>query len=96
MRYALNPFVAIGENAQDAFDTTIEAIFKYDSDPDTRKIERRMIPATRAGCMGKPEEVRKQLKRFDDMGFELILMKLLPNVENVRRLGEEVIQPLRR
>ena len=96
VRYALNPFVAIGENAQDAFDTTIEAIFKYDSDPDTRKIERRMIPATRAGCMGKPEEVRKQLKRFDDMGFELILMKLLPNVENVRRLGEEVIQPLRR
>ena len=96
VRYALNPFVAIGKTSQEAFDDTIAQIFKYDSDPDTRKIERRMIPATRAGCMGTPEDVRKQLKRFNDIGIELVLMKLLPNVENVRRLGEEVIQPLRR
>ena len=96
VRYALNPFVAIGKNSQEAFDETIAQIFKYDPDPDTRKIERRMIPATRAGCMGTPEDVRKQLKRFNDIGLELILMKLLPNVENVRRLGEEIIQPLRR
>jgi alkanesulfonate monooxygenase SsuD/methylene tetrahydromethanopterin reductase-like flavin-dependent oxidoreductase (luciferase family) len=46
--------------------------------------------------MGTPDDVRKQIKRFNDIGIELILMKLLPNVENIQRLGAEVIQPLRR
>ncbi len=95
IRYALNPFLALGESAEAAFDATIKEIFAYDPDPDTRKIERRMIPATRAGCIGRPEDVRKQCQRFEDMGFELLLLKLLPNVENIRRIGAEVIQPLR-
>jgi hypothetical protein len=29
------------------------------------------------------------------MGIELLLLKLLPNVENIERIGAEVIQPLR-
>jgi len=95
VRYALNPFLAIGDTPEKALDTTVEQIFKFDPDPDTRKIERRMIPATRAGCMGTPEQVRRQCKRFSDMGFELLLLKLLPNVENIERIGAEIIQPLR-
>ena len=95
VRYALNPFVAIGKDTQEAVDSTIQQMFKYDPDPDTRKLERRMIPNTRAGCMGKPEDVRKQLQRFNDLGIEFILMKLLPNVANVERIGAEIIQPLK-
>jgi FMNH2-dependent dimethyl sulfone monooxygenase len=95
VRYALNPFVAIGSSTQDAIDSTLQLMFKYDPDQDSRKLERRMIPNTRAGCMGTPEDVRKQIKRFNDLGIEFILMKLLPNAENIRRLGEEIIQPMR-
>ena len=95
VRYALNPFLALGEDAETAFNHTIAEIFKYDPDPDTRKIERRMIPATRAGCMGRPEDVRRQCQRFHDMGIELLLLKLLPNVENIERIGAEVIAPMR-
>jgi len=95
VRYGLNPFLALGDSAEQAFDSTIQEIFKYDSDPDTRKLERRMIPATRAGCIGRPEDVRKQCQRFHDMGIDLLLLKLLPNVANIERIGAEVIQPLR-
>ena len=95
VRYGLNPFLALGDSAEQAFDSTIQEIFKYDSDPDTRKLERRMIPATRAGCIGRPEDVRKQCQRFHDMGIDLLLLKLLPNVANIERIGAEIIQPLR-
>jgi hypothetical protein len=73
----------------------VKQIFAYDPDPDTRKIERRMIPATRAGCMGKPADIRRQVQRFADMGFDLLLLKLIPSVENVRAIGGEIIAPLR-
>jgi hypothetical protein len=29
------------------------------------------------------------------MGIELLLLKLLPNVENIERIGAEVIAPMR-
>lgn len=95
VHYALNPFLALGANAQEAFDTTIETINANEVEPDPRKIERRMIPATRGGCMGTPAEVRRQVQRFEDMGFELLLLKLIPSLANVQAIGEEVIAPLR-
>jgi FMNH2-dependent dimethyl sulfone monooxygenase len=95
VHYALNPFLALGTSAEAAFDATIKQIFAYESDPDTRKIERRMIPATRGGCMGRPEDIRRQVQRFEDMGLELLLLKLIPSVENIRAIGAEVIAPLR-
>jgi FMNH2-dependent dimethyl sulfone monooxygenase len=95
VHYALNPFLAIGSSAETAFDATIKQIYAHDPDPDTRKIERRMIPATRAGCIGTPEDVRRQVQRFEDMGLELLLLKLIPSVENVRAIGAEIIAPLR-
>jgi hypothetical protein len=39
--------------------------------------------------------VRRQLRRFDDLGIELVLCKIIPTVENVQRIGEEVIAPMR-
>ena len=94
VRYALNPFVALGKSEQDAFDSTIERIFAYDPDPDTRKIEQRMLPATKLGCIGSPENVRRQLQRFEQLGIELVLCKIIPTAENVRRIGEEIIAPM--
>ena len=94
MRYALNPFVALGASEQEAFDTAIKRIFAYDPDPDTRKIEQRMLPATRAGCIGSPEAVLRQVRRFEEIGIELLLCKLIPTAENLRRIGDEIIAPL--
>jgi FMNH2-dependent dimethyl sulfone monooxygenase len=96
VRYAINPFVAIGDSEKAALDAVINRIFEFDPDPDTRKIERRMMPATRAGCIGAPEKVVAQLRRFESMGIELVLCKMIPSVENIRLIGREVIAPFRR
>jgi dimethylsulfone monooxygenase len=95
VRYALNPFVALGASEEDAFETTIQRIFKFDPDPDTRKIEQRMLPATKVGCIGTPDSVRRQLGRFESLGIELVLCKLIPTIENVQLVGAEIIAPMR-
>jgi FMNH2-dependent dimethyl sulfone monooxygenase len=94
VRYAINPFVALGGSQQEALDETVRTVLAFDPDPDTRKIERRMMPATRAGCIGSPNDVRRQLRRFKDVGIELVLCKLIPTVENVGCIGHELIAPL--
>jgi FMNH2-dependent dimethyl sulfone monooxygenase len=95
VRFALNPFVALGKNQEDALNTTIQRIFEFDPDPDTRKIEQRMLPATRIGCIGSADTVLRQLRRFEDLGIELVLCKIIPTTENVQRIGEEIIAPMR-
>jgi FMNH2-dependent dimethyl sulfone monooxygenase len=95
VRFALNPFVALGKDEEDAFNTTIQRIFAFDPDPDTRKIESRMLPATKIGCIGSPDMVLRQLRRFEDLGIELVLCKIIPTIENVQRIGEEIIAPMR-
>lgn len=96
VRYGLNPFVALGASAEQAFDTTIAQIKRYERDADTRKIERRMIPATRAGCIGTDEAILRQMRRYEDMGIELLLLKLVPTVDNVRLIGRDVIAGFRK
>jgi alkanesulfonate monooxygenase SsuD/methylene tetrahydromethanopterin reductase-like flavin-dependent oxidoreductase (luciferase family) len=95
VRYALNPFVALGKNGEDALKATIERVFAFDPNPDTRKIESRMLPATKAGCIGSPEQVLRQIRRFEDLGIELVLCKMIPTIENIRRIGDEVVAPSR-
>src|SRR5262249_26028729 len=95
VRYALNPFVALGRDQKAAFDDTIKQIFAFDPDPDTRKIESRMLPATKAGLIGSPEAVRQQLRRFESIGIDLMLCKMIPNVENIRTIAGEIIAPMR-
>jgi len=95
VRFALNPFVALGKNEEDALNTTIQRIFEFDPDPDTRKIESRMLPATKIGCIGSADTVLRQLRRFEDLGIELVLCKIIPTVENVQRIGREIIAPTR-
>lgn len=45
--------------------------------------------------MGTPAEIRRQIGRFRDMGIELILFKVATGVDEVRRIGAEVIAPYR-
>jgi dimethylsulfone monooxygenase len=96
VRYALNPFVALGNSEKDALNSTIQRIFAYDPDPDTRKIEQRMLPATKLGCIGSPDDVLRQIRRFEQLGIELILCKIIPTVENVRRIGQQLIAQIRK
>ena len=97
VRFAYNPFLAIADDTEKALNYAIDMIFAFDQDPSnrsndrTRQIERRMLPATKAGCMGRSEDICRQIKRFEDIGIELLLIKFIPNEENVRRIGEEII-----
>jgi dimethylsulfone monooxygenase len=96
VRYALNPFIALGNSEQEALDSTVKAIFALEAEPDSRKIERRILPATKAGCIGQPENVRRQIQRFADLGIELLLLKLIASIDNVRTIAGEIIAPLRK
>jgi len=96
VRYALNPFVAIGDNEQTALEAVIKRVFECEPEPDRRKIESRMMPVTKAGLIGSPDKVIAQLRRFESMGFELILCKMIPTVENITAIAREVIAPMRK
>ena len=54
-----------------------------------------MLPATKAGMIGSPEAVQKQLRRFESLGIELVLCKMVASVENVQRIAEDLIAPMR-
>lgn len=93
VRYALNPFIALADSPEQALDQTVQQILAHESDPDTRKIEQRMLPALKAGCVGTPLQVRQQVQRFADLGIELVLCKMIPSIENMQRIAGEVIAP---
>ena len=95
MKFAMNPFVALGPDAEAAFDATVNRVLEFDPETDARKMKRRMLPAMKAGCVGTPAQVRAQLARYRDMGMELILCKMIPTVENVEAIGREVVTPMK-
>jgi dimethylsulfone monooxygenase len=98
IRYALNPFLALGKNEEDALEATTRKIIAENEEPDAATIRRGklgLLPATKAGCIGQAEKVRRQIKRFEDMGIELLLLKMVASVENVRWIAEDVIVPLK-
>jgi dimethylsulfone monooxygenase len=94
MRYAMTPFLALGDTTEAAIDNVTKRIFEFDKSADENKIKHRMLPATLAGCIGPASQVRAQLRRLEEMGVELVLCKVIPTAENVRRIGAEVIMPL--
>ena len=95
IRFGFNPFVGFGDSMQSALDTSIARIIAHEQNPDTSKIQRSMLPATLGGCMGRPEDIRRQIGRFRDMGIELLLFKMTAGTDDVRRIGEEIIAPFR-
>ena len=50
----------------------------------------------KTGCIGPPELVRDQLRAYREMGIELFLFKLIPNLEQIATVQEEIIGPFRR
>jgi FMNH2-dependent dimethyl sulfone monooxygenase len=95
VRYAFNPFIAIAKDQEEALDATVQRIFACEPNPDARKIESRMLPATKAGTIGSPEAVLRQLRRYENLGIELALCKMIPTVENIRHIAEKVVHPMR-
>jgi len=91
VRFGINPFIGIAKDEQTGIQDIIDQILKFDPDTDERKLQRRMLPALKAGLIGKPEDVIKQLGRYHDMGLELILCKMMPNTENVSKIGHEIV-----
>ena len=93
VRFALNPFIAFGDNEADAM-ARVKSIIAA-PDADQRKILSRIGPATLGGCIGAPDAVRARLRAFADIGIELFLFKFPPSVAAVREIRDHVIQPLR-
>lgn len=91
VRFGMNPFIGIDVDEEAGIQKILDQILQFDPDTDQRKLQRRMLPALKAGLIGKPENVIKQLGRYRDMGLELILCKMMPNVENVSKIGREIV-----
>jgi alkanesulfonate monooxygenase SsuD/methylene tetrahydromethanopterin reductase-like flavin-dependent oxidoreductase (luciferase family) len=96
VRFGFNPFVGFGPDPASAVESTIARIIQHERNPDTDKIRHSMLPATLAGCMGTPAQIRRQIGRFRDMGIELILFKMATSVDGVQQIGAEIIAPYRR
>jgi FMNH2-dependent dimethyl sulfone monooxygenase len=95
MRYAITPFLALGPSTESALTSVVKQILEIETGTYVGKVEARMLPATRAGLVGTPKDVLEQLRRFQDLGIELVLCKLLPTVDNVHRIGAEVVSHLK-
>jgi FMNH2-dependent dimethyl sulfone monooxygenase len=95
IRYGFNPFVAFGRNEETAMEDTLSGLMATDPQLDGRKIASRVAPALKAGCIGPAEKIREQLLKYHDIGIELFLLKFVPTVEEVRRIGDEIVNPLR-
>ena len=93
VRFALNPFVAFGDSNAAAMDEVRRVL--SGPDDDQRKILSRIGPATLAGCIGRAQDIRARLRAFADLGVEFFLFKFVPDVEMVRRIGDDLIRPLR-
>ena len=95
VRFAFNPFIAFGQSAQSAADETLARLLQFEPGADTRLMKSRLGPPMKAGGIGPAAAVRDQMKRYRDMGIELLLLKYIPTVENTRRIAEYIIAPMR-
>ena len=95
MRFALNPFIAFGDSEADAVARTQGLLTPDEPDADVRKMVDRIGPAMKSGCIGRPEDVRRRLQDFHEIGIDLFLFKFPPVVEEVRAIAQHVIRPLR-
>jgi FMNH2-dependent dimethyl sulfone monooxygenase len=95
MRYALNPFIAFGETRESAAENALKLLTPRGPNVDMRKLQSRVGPAMKTGCVGTPDQVRAQLRAYYDMGIEFFLLKFVPTVSAVEEIRDEVITPLR-
>jgi len=95
VRFAFNPFVAFGDSDEAALERARKLLTPEEPDADVRKMMSRVGPAMKSGCIGRPDKVRAQLKKYLDMGIELFLLKFVPTVEEVHAIRDNIILPLR-
>lgn len=95
VRFAFNPFVAFGKSVETATEETLKRLMQFEPGSDTRLMRSRLGPPMKAGGLGPPSLVLDQMKRYRDLGIELLLLKFIPTVTNVRRIAEEIIDPMR-
>jgi FMNH2-dependent dimethyl sulfone monooxygenase len=95
VRFAFNPFVAFGASEEAAVERAKRLLTPQEPDADVRKMMQRVGPAMKAGCIGRPEQVREQLMKYRDLGVELFLLKFVPTVDEVHAIRDEIIEPLR-
>jgi FMNH2-dependent dimethyl sulfone monooxygenase len=96
VRYAFNPFVAIGENSEAARSHVEKLLLDAASHADRAKMLDYIGPAMKAGCIGEPARVQDQLQLYSELGIELFLMKFVPTFSEIDKIRDHVIQPLRR
>ena len=95
VRFAYNPFVCFGDSIEAAKARAERLVTPDGSDADVRKLLNRIGPAMMSGCVGPPDMVRRQVALFHEMGIELLLFKFVPNLEETRAIGREIITPWR-
>lgn len=95
VRFAFNPYVCFGPTREAAMERALRAVTPDGNETDMRKILKRVGPATKAGCVGTPEQVRAQVDAFREMGIELLLFKFPPIVEELHAIRDEIIAPMR-
>ena len=72
-----------------------DLVLEFEPGADTRLIQSRLAPPMKAGGIGPPGKVLDQMRRYRDMGIELLLLKYFPTVDYTRRIAEELIEPMR-
>jgi FMNH2-dependent dimethyl sulfone monooxygenase len=95
VRYGFNPFVAFGPSEEAAMEDILKLMLSTDPNADGRKIRSRVAPALKAGCVGPADKIREQMLAFHELGIELLLLKFVPSLEEIARIHEEIIEPLR-
>ena len=96
VRFAYNPFVCFGASVEEARERAMKLVTPDGSDADVRKLLNRIGPAMKSGCVAPPDQVRRQVERFREMGIELLLFKFVPNIEETQSIGREIIAPMRK
>lgn len=94
IRFAMNPFVGFGKSREAAIAEAEKLLAPAEGDADLRKMQSRMAPAMKAGLLGRPDDVRAQLHKYNELGIELFLLKFPPNVEQVQTIQQEIIEPI--
>jgi FMNH2-dependent dimethyl sulfone monooxygenase len=95
VRYAFNPFILLGATREAAIAEAAGILAPDDASSDAARVNPRVRPAAMSGCVGTPEEVRAQIRRYEDMGIELLLFRFPPSVARVEAIHREVIAPMR-
>jgi FMNH2-dependent dimethyl sulfone monooxygenase len=88
LRYAINPQVICCE-------TQAEAERLADEAERTAGPRDRMVNALGAGLVGTPRFIAERLRRYEEIGIEIMLTRFTPMLEGVEAFGTEVIPLVR-